>query len=362
MKKKVLVGLGYKMYPDITGGMEMYNYRWIAALQDEMEISYACGRDLGFSRARHLPLSEWRPQKLLLPLQVLRHLLRHREIKSVVFSYSEASWVIWRLFTLFTRWMHLRTTIVIHFGNPSTGSAKRVLNAFFPSAANVFAVSEDIKRNYDAAFGLHCRIVYPTMPFRRSSRTREQLRQDLGIAPDAFSIAMVGSLKEMKNPDTALACLALFSADELHILRPILLLAGDGPMRERLEQYAAKHGLQERVRFLGCIPQEKVCEVMSISDCFLIASDFEGTSLSLMEAMFNGLPIIASDVPGIRDMVTDQKNALLFPRKDASALKACILRFHQDPELARTTGQRAAQTFAERYSFDHVRQTYLETL
>lgn len=358
MSKTVLFALGYKMYPDVTGGMEIFNYRLIEALQDDLEVYYTCGRDLGFSKARHLPLSERRPQKFLLPLQVFRHLLRHREIQSVVFSYSEASWVVWWLYTLITKCLHLRSTVVIHFGNPDTGSARRVLNAFFHSAAHVFAVSEDIKRNYDAAFGLDCRVVYPTIPFRRSGRDRDQVRRDWGVSPGAFVISMVGSLKEMKNPDTAVESLAYFPDGEM----PELVLAGSGPMQGVLAERAADLGLGDRVHFLGRIPQEQVRDVLCASDCFLIASDFEGTSLSLMEAMFNGLPILASDVPGLRDMLTDGETALLFPRRDAAALSACIHRFRHDPVFARMCGMRAKRAFAEKYSFDLVRRAYMESL
>ena len=362
MSKTVLFALGYKMYPDITGGMEIFNYRLIEALQDDLEVYYTCGRDLGFKSARYLPLSERRPQKVLLPLQVLRHLLRHREIRSVVFSYSEASWFIWWLYTLMTKWLHLRSTIVIHFGNPSTGSAKHVLQAFFRSATNVIAVSEDIKRNYDSAFGLNCQVIPPAIPFRKALEDRSALREEWGISPDGFLISMVGSLKGMKNPDTAIRALAGFTKEETDQVRPYLLLAGDGPSRTTLEQEVTDLGLQGRVRFLGRIPQEQVCRVLHASDCFLIASDFEGTSLSLLEAMSNGLPILASDVPGLKDMIRDGDNGLLFPCKDAAALKAGILRLHSDPDAARKMGQNAVRSFEVDYSFDRVRQLYLDIL
>ena len=362
MKKKVLIVLGYKMYPDITGGMEVFNYRLIEALQDRLDLSYTCGRDLGFEKARYLPLRRVRPEKWLFPLQVFKHLLRHRDIRSVVFSYSEASWVIWWIFTLMTRWLKLRSTIVIHFGNPHTGSSRSVLSAFFHSAQTVIAVSKDIKRNYDAAFGLDCLVVPPAIPFRHSPKTKEQLRSEWGIPPDAFVISMVGSLKEMKNPDTALDCLSSFSQEEHAAVHPFLLYAGDGPMLPALQAMADSTGLSRQVSFLGRIPQDRVSEVMTCTDCFLIASDFEGTSLSLMEAMSNGLPILASDVPGLRDMITDGQNGLLFERRDAASLKQCILRFFKHPELRVTTGNNALADFVRDYRFETVLNRYLEIL
>ena len=129
-----------------------------------------------------------------------------------------------------------------------------------------------------------------------------------------------------------------------------------------MEKLAADLGVKNHVHFLGCIPQEQVRDVLFASDCFLIASDFEGSSISLMEAMYNSLPIIASDVPGVKDMVTDGENALLFPCRDSTALNACIQRFRNNPELARACGMHARISYEEKYSFDLVRQTYLEAL
>jgi glycosyltransferase involved in cell wall biosynthesis len=101
---------------------------------------------------------------------------------------------------------------------------------------------------------------------------------------------------------------------------------------------------------------------MACTDCFLIASDFEGTSLSLMEAMSNGLPILASDVPGLRDMITDGHNGLLFGRKDAASLKQCLLRYFKDPGLRVEMGNNAFADFTENYSFETVLNRYLDIL
>ena len=362
MRKKAIFVLGYRMYPDVTGGMEIFNYQLIRSLQEEMDISYICGRDLGFGKARCLLLRPWRPQKFLLPLQVFRHLLRHREIRSVVFSYSEASSLIWLQYAWITRLLHLRSTVVIHFGNPSAGARNGALKAFFRSAAQVIAVSEDIKRNYDAAFGVDCRVVPPTIPFLPSQEDRAALRDAWGIAPDRFVICMAGSLKGMKNPDTVLECLARMTPEENATLRPFLLLAGDGPMRSALERSVEEAGLQDRVRFLGQLPQDRIRDVLEASDCYVSASDFEGTSLSLMEAMSHRLPIVASDVPGLRDMIRDGRNGLLFVRRDPESLRDCLLRIHADPALARLLGENAARDFEQDYGFDRVRRTYLDLL
>ena len=356
----MLFVLGYEMYPDITGGMEVFNYHLIETLQEDAVVWYCCGRDLGFPSAHHLLIRGTRPQKILIPLQVFFHLCRHREINSVVFSYSEASWVVWWLYTLITKFLHLKSTIVIHFGNPFTGSSRRILKAFFHSAANVIAVSEDIKRNYDAAFGLDCRVLYPAIPFRTSCSDSMALRKKWGIGSDSFVISMVGSLKDMKNPDTLLNAISGLSRQEVGRMQPVVLYAGDGPMMDSLESQASS--IDAQVVFLGRLPHERIADVMACSDCYVIASDFEGTSLSLMEAMFNGVPIVASDVPGLNDMILDGINGLLFPLRNPVELMKCILRLFSDPVLSRKMGENAIRTFHERYDFRTIADHYLELI
>ena len=185
-----------------------------------------------------------------------------------------------------------------------------------------------------------------------------EVRSAWGIPSDAFVISMVGSLKGMKNPDTAIDCLSSLTENERARVKPFLLYAGDGPLANPLKEKVAAAGLSDKVLFLGRIPQEKVCEVMRGSDCYLIASDFEGTSLSLMEAMANGLPVIASDAPGLRGMIEDGRSGLLFTRRDTASLKQCILRYQSDPLLAAAVGKRAREEYRMHYSFDAVAAQY----
>lgn len=92
-------------------------------------------------------------------------------------------------------------------------------------------------------------------------------------------------------------------------------------MYTTLEDYVNRNNLSERVRFLGIIPNDKVCDIFSLTDIYIIASDFEGTSISLLEAMFNAKPIIASNVPGLNDMIFSGENGLLFEHNSCAELK-----------------------------------------
>jgi glycosyltransferase involved in cell wall biosynthesis len=95
-------------------------------------------------------------------------------------------------------------------------------------------------------------------------------------------------------------------------------LVGDGPLRPALEQQAAALGLGDRVDFLG--HRDDVADLLRASDVFAFPSLMEAFPNAVMEAMSHGVPVVASNVGGIPELVTDRRNGLLVPPGDAAAL------------------------------------------
>jgi glycosyltransferase involved in cell wall biosynthesis len=110
------------------------------------------------------------------------------------------------------------------------------------------------------------------------------------------------------------------------------VLAGDGPLRPRLEELARSLGLAERVLFLG--HRDDVPALLASCDLFVLPSLYEGLPLSLLEAMASGRPAIATDVPGSNEVVHHAESGLLVPRADPLALADAIRRLLADPAAA----------------------------
>jgi glycosyltransferase involved in cell wall biosynthesis len=110
------------------------------------------------------------------------------------------------------------------------------------------------------------------------------------------------------------------------------ILAGDGPLRPRLEELARSLGLAERVLFLG--HRDDVPALLASCDLFVLPSLYEGLPLSLLEAMASGRPAIATDVPGSNEVVHHAESGLLVPRADPLALADAIRRLLADPAAA----------------------------
>jgi glycosyltransferase involved in cell wall biosynthesis len=140
------------------------------------------------------------------------------------------------------------------------------------------------------------------------------------------TLVFAGRLSLQKSLDVALRAVA--ACDGV-----ALVLAGDGPERQRLEAVVAELGVGARVRFLGAQPRETVLELLAAADAELLSSGWENFPHSLIEGLAVGTPVISTGVGGVAEIVTDGINGLLVPPGDPAALAAAIRRFFADEEL-----------------------------
>jgi glycosyltransferase involved in cell wall biosynthesis len=131
-----------------------------------------------------------------------------------------------------------------------------------------------------------------------------------------------------------------------------LILAGDGPERQRLERLATRLQLDDRVDFLGDLPHEQVPQVLARLDIFAMPSTYEGFGVAAIEAAAMEVPVVASNVYGIPDVVDDGVTGLLVPPKDVSALAQALRSLITDEERRRRMGRAARAFVAERYSWE----------
>ena len=153
--------------------------------------------------------------------------------------------------------------------------------------------------------------------------------------PDATGpLVIVARLNPVKDIGTLLRALVIAIRDEPGLR---LELAGDGPSRAELEQLARELGLDAAVRFLGEV--QDVPAVLRNARAFVLSSISEGISLTLLEAMARGLPIIATRVGGNPEVIVDGQTGWLVPAGDPDALAGAILRLWRDPEQGRQMGE-----------------------
>lgn len=362
MKNKVLFLLGDGVYPFVTGGMEVFNYYFIKALRDKMDVRYLAHKELNYDGVTCHKYPSIRPTKFTWPLTLFFHFLFHPKERNVLISFSAAHWIVWYLEYLIIKLFKLKATTVIHYGKTVPMEHPEAYRKFFAAQSAVVAVSHDIKKNYDATFGTDCKVIYPLVPFEKSNDSKVQLREKYNVTQDANIICMVGSIKGMKNPDTLIDAIANMTVEERLSYKPFALFAGGGPLISELQERAKTKEISQHVKFLGNVPKDDIKEIMALSDIFLIASDFEGTSVSLLEAMYNQKPIIISRAPGLVDMIEEGKDGWAFTTRDPKELKACIIDILENSDLADARSKSASNVYRQKYSFDQVIDEYMKLL
>ncbi len=155
-------------------------------------------------------------------------------------------------------------------------------------------------------------------------------------------------LRRYKSVDTTLRAFALVRGE---LPQARMLVMGRGPDEPRLRRIAARLGLGAAVEFTGHLPQAQLAQALHRAHVCLNPSPKEGWGLTVIEANACGLPVVASDRPGLRDSVRDGRTGLLVPFGDAGAFAAAALRLLRDRELWRRQSE-AARAWAAGFSWD----------
>jgi glycosyltransferase involved in cell wall biosynthesis len=234
----------------------------------------------------------------------------------------------------FVRTRHLSSTL-------SDNRATRWLYTRAPQ--HIVVTGERLRENLHRQFGTPLTHVtsVPTgvdlARFRPLDRARARAAKELA---DGTWIGVVAALRNWKGHAYLLDALATLAR---HPRAPRLLVIGDGPQRRNLERRVADMGLAERVRFEG------------FRDVFVLPSyGDEGVSQAAMQAMACALPVVVTDVGGMRDAVTPDHTGLMVPPRDANALASAIARLLDDAELARRLGERAYAKAQAEFGLDRM--------
>ncbi len=189
--------------------------------------------------------------------------------------------------------------------------------------------------------------------FKRVDEVREETRRAWGAGANTWVIGTVGRMAEVKNHALLIRAAApMLTGDAM------LVIAGDGPLRDASEELARELGVASKVRFLGLVSD--VPSVLSGLDVFALSSTSEGLPMVLAEAMGASLPVVATAVGGVPRVVDEGDTGFLVPSNDEQALRDRLDELRADPSLARRLGERGERTAAARYALDRMARDYLE--
>lgn len=172
------------------------------------------------------------------------------------------------------------------------------------------------------------------------------------LVGDVTRIVSVGRLTPAKNYDRAIDAMALLKGRNFRYT-----IAGEGPLRLKLESHVARRGLSDIIDLPGFV--QDVPGLLRSADVFFIPSEWEGFGLAAVEAMNAALPIIASDIPGLGDVVGSEGGAALrIDPKDVDGMAQALSRLIDDPELRLAIGARGFERSKD-FSFDRCLDEYI---
>ena len=129
-----------------------------------------------------------------------------------------------------------------------------------------------------------------------------------------------------------------------------LLFVGDGKIKEDLIKQSDDLGLSKNIFFIPSVNQTS--SVLAVMDIFVMSSNQEGLGLSIMEAQAMGLPVIATLVGGIPELIDDNKTGILIPAQDSSVIAKAVISLLENKQLARQLGDNAKRSVREKFSID----------
>jgi glycosyltransferase involved in cell wall biosynthesis len=242
------------------------------------------------------------------------------------------------------------------------GPARLAARAAFRRAGAVTACSADlatraIRLGADPAKTTVVPYGVDTARFAPDPEARRERRAALGVSASMLLVAAAGRLVSKKGFEYLIDALA-------RVPNAVLVLAGDGSLREDLQRRAASSGVRERVRFLGDRTQDDVAALFSAADVIVApsvrddAGNVDGLPNVVMEALASGTPLITTRAGGIGAVVEDGVTALVVPERDIHGIAGALTRIRDEPALAARIGAAARALVAQRFGWDRTAEQF----
>ena len=219
----------------------------------------------------------------------------------------------------------------------------------------VTAVSDFMRREAHERLGLQREIsVIPNFvnpeAFSPAPRTEQEGRETRDVV-----VSHISNFRQVKRIQDLVHAMVIVAK---RVPESRLMLVGDGPERHRIERLIDRLGIRRNVLVTGF--RSDVANVLRCSDVAVLCSETESAPLTLLEGMSTGLPVVATRVGGIPEIVEDGFNGFLVDVKHPEGIAERIIELNDDPGLRRRLGEAARRTVLERYTAEKVVRQYGE--
>lgn len=316
-------------------------------LEDGVQVIYACK-----------PLRGW----LIEAFRNLKAFLSQERIE-IIHSHYQIGTIYAILFKALKKVRYVIRTAhtPVEFGEGVVASVMRFffIAIIYPwMVTREIGVSEEIisllnRRWLARALKKTATMIHITLPEKKIAQDQKisSIRSEAGNK-DEWVITTIGILRPFKNVAVLIRAIPGIVSK---ISNCRFLIVGDGPERETLQSLAQQLGISEYVEFLG--QRSDISEILANTDLFIHPSRIESISTVMLEAIRQGVPVVASDIPGHQELITDRENGWLYPLHEPDKLVDFVIEALECPEL-RIKFAKAAFSRLDDFSSDQIVQNH----
>ena len=332
------------------GGAERIVYQLSSDLKDEFSSVHVASTgglwesELSAKEIQHhkiLDIDSKNPLTVLKLLTSIRQIIKKNEITIVHTHHRMAAFYIRLLKLVHPKLIHVYTAHNVF-------KDKLPLYGFALKNAKSVAVGEAVNKNLKEDVGItDSRVIYNGVVLKETDDQVDEI-----ISYGGIKLGCIARLSEQKGLTYLIEAMSLLTAKNIR-----LFIVGDGELRNELENKVKELDLQDSVIFLGY--RKDIVECINSFDFCVLPSVFEGFGLVAIEAFMNSKTLVATDIPGLNEVVTN-KNGILVPAKDPTALASAIDKLAMDATLRQEFASQAKKDYENKFSYPLFLENYRE--
>ena len=332
------------------GGAERIVYQLSSDLKDEFDSVHVASTgglwesELSAKEIQHhkiLDIDSKNPLTVIKILYSIGQIIKNNEITIVHTHHRMAAFYIRLLKLVHPKLIHVYTAHNVF-------KDKLPLYGFALKNAKSVAVGEAVNKNLKEDVGItDSRVIYNGVVLKETDDQVDEI-----ISYGGIKLGCIARLSEQKGLTYLLDAMSLLTVKDIR-----LFIVGDGELRNELENKVKELDLQDSVIFLGY--RKDIVECINSFDFCILPSVFEGFGLVAIEAFMNSKTLVATDIPGLNEVVTN-KNGILVPAKDPAALASAIDKLAMDETLRQELASQAKKDYENKFSYPLFLENYRE--
>ncbi|SIA81528.1 group 1 glycosyl transferase [Mycobacteroides abscessus subsp. abscessus] len=332
------------------GGAERIVYQLSSDLKDEFDSVHVASTGglweselaaQGIQHHKILDIDSKNPVTVLKLLFSIHQIIKQKGITIVHTHHRMAAFYIRLLKFVYPKLTHVYTAHNVF-------KDKLPLYRFALKNAKSVAVGEAVNNNLKEDVGItDSKVIYNGVILKETDNQVDDI-----VGYDGTKLGCIARLSEQKGLTYLIEAMPLLTVKNIR-----LFIVGDGELRNELENKVEELHLQDSVTFLGY--RKDIVECINSFDFLVSSSLFEGLALNVIETFMNGKTMVATNIPGINEVV-NAENGILVPAKDANAMAKAIEKMATDPSLREKLANQAKEDYENKFSYPLFLENYRE--